>query len=220
MAFANVLTLQNTSKGKRLVGALISGRPRLLAEQFKIQGLGVVGTAETRMPFPWWANLGSYLVLHGPRHESGSHGCSLWLRRGLQLVPGRPDTAISRQRLTVVKAIPTLLIVNLAAASLSVVFCVAHAPHSGHSVADIQAWWKSATRAVRRAADKANYVFLLMDANATLGTTVSSSVGSVVAEFENLRGSCFHKFLKDLKLCVPRTFLGPAFDHKTRVPPG
>eukprot|EP00959_Pyramimonas_sp_CCMP1952_P090363 1891437-Pyramimonas_sp.AAC.1 len=99
MAFASVLTLQNTSKGMRPVGAFVTGRPRLFAVQFKLQGLGVAGAAETRMPFPGWANIGSYLVLHGPRHDSGSHGCSLWLRRGLQLVPGGPGAAISRQRL-------------------------------------------------------------------------------------------------------------------------
>ena len=52
MAFANVLTLQSTKYGKKLIGAFASGRPRLLAEQFRLHGLAVVGTAETRMPKP------------------------------------------------------------------------------------------------------------------------------------------------------------------------
>eukprot|EP00959_Pyramimonas_sp_CCMP1952_P049683 1038250-Pyramimonas_sp.AAC.1 len=62
--------------GPRYIGAHIAGRLRLLAEQFRHFDVVVVGAAETRAPNPGWCHVGSFLALHGPSLESGSHGCS------------------------------------------------------------------------------------------------------------------------------------------------
>ena len=91
MAFANVLTLQQTRRGKPILTDLYSvGRPRQLAAQFLQAQLDVVGLAETRMPRSGWSQVGDYLALYGPRTPSGSHGCALWFRQKLQWSPGSP----------------------------------------------------------------------------------------------------------------------------------
>eukprot|EP00959_Pyramimonas_sp_CCMP1952_P391551 8205551-Pyramimonas_sp.AAC.1 len=81
MAFANILSLRATGNGKKApVGLYVAGRPRMLAAQFEAAKLQVAGTAESRVPRQGWADIGNFLVLHGPATSQGPHGCSLWLR--------------------------------------------------------------------------------------------------------------------------------------------
>ena len=161
LAFANVLTPQQTKRGKMFLAGLYSaGRPRQLAAQFQRAGLGVIGLAETRMPRSGWSQIGSCLALYGPRKPSGSHGCSLWSRHEMQSAPGRPDTTVSRQTMVVLTAPPTLLSVNVSALPLNVAFIVARSPLSKAEEEERHKWWEDFREEAARAKRHADFVFL------------------------------------------------------------
>eukprot|EP00959_Pyramimonas_sp_CCMP1952_P371276 7775024-Pyramimonas_sp.AAC.1 len=75
MAFANALTLQNTSKGKEWFELLFQDAQGYSPSSSNSKGWVLLELQKPGCRFR--ANIGSYLVLHGPRHDSGSHGCSL-----------------------------------------------------------------------------------------------------------------------------------------------
>ena len=91
LAFANVLTMQQTRRGKPILTGLFSvGRPRQLAQQFRQANLDIIGLAETRMPRPGWSHVGQYLVLHGPRKPAGHMGAQYGSDRGSSWFPSFP----------------------------------------------------------------------------------------------------------------------------------
>eukprot|EP00959_Pyramimonas_sp_CCMP1952_P423392 8869252-Pyramimonas_sp.AAC.1 len=85
----------------------------MLARQLAKHNINKVGTVESRMPKENWAHIGEHLVLHGPRTELATHGCSLWLRRTVPLAPNISRSRISCDTVTVVTASPTVLVVNI-----------------------------------------------------------------------------------------------------------
>ena len=80
---------------------------------------------------------------------------------------------------------------------------VAHALHSGAAAADRDAWWSDLARRLAGQPD----VVLLVDANARLGSSVSSFVGGGgFCQQEGVGGGLFHRTSAELDLCVPATF--------------
>ena len=220
IAFANILSLRAIGTGKKVpVGLYASGRPRMLAAQFEAAKLAVVGTAESRVPRAGWTDIGNYLVLHGPATSKGTHGCSLWLRKGVPLVPSLSGSTVQRHLVHVALAEPTMLVVNLAVGTVSLTFCVGHAPHTRYDKDDIKQWWLRFSGVVQKARAATPYTFLLLDANATVGAIPSDAVGPVAKEKENFNGQEFHRCLKDCAFTLPSTFQGDPNASKTWTPP-
>ena len=82
---------------------------------------------------------------------------------------------------------------------------VAHAPYDACHTEDAGAFWQDMLRLLRQPG-LAGPQLVLADANAHLGSVVSSAVGGHWPEDENSAGAHFHDFLLALDLTVPCTF--------------
>lgn len=86
---------------------------------------------------------------------------------------------------------------------LKLILVVGHAPSGSDS--NVESWWKATSHAIP-ASHRAWPVIHLVDANARVGSVISSAVGPYGAALENDSGMCFHQFLLDNNLFVPQTF--------------
>ena len=163
-----------------------AGRAALLREQAEYYGFHVIGLQETRtvLDDPCDSNFVRLISAS----QRGVGGCELWLARS-QPYGRNGDTPcyFQRQYAQVVHADEQILLTTYHQGPLHLLFCVAHAPHSGKGTAILQHWWKQLTVLLQRYA-KNNHVIMMMDANAQqkpLSSQISSSQISRV-------GSLFH----------------------------
>ncbi len=105
----------------------------------------------------------------------------------------------------VVHSAQRLLMVILQTLNGTVQVVVAHAPDSTYPEPERRAWWAAIRTIQRRVFRKDEPVIRPIDANATVGTVVSSSVGPVNPENESASGAWFHEALLSLDLILPAT---------------
>ena len=76
-------------------------------------------------------------------------------------------------------------------------FVVGHAPHSARPPEERNAFWSSLSDALdRRKGSKDFHLFWLLDANAEVGSIVSSHIGDRAARKENDNGFYLHRLLR------------------------
>ena len=137
LASANVQSL--LSKTDHGMGH--AGKIQYAREQFKAHGLQILGIQEARTPQLCGTQDEVLRISSG--HQKGHYGVELWidLDRPYAYVDGR-SVHFAKHHFTVLHAEPRLLIVRAHADYLHAVFVVAHAPHSGYTRADREAWWR------------------------------------------------------------------------------
>lgn len=82
---------------------------------------------------------------------------------------------------------------------------VAHAPHTGFSVEEIHSWWTALADATPSKYQSWE-IFLLVDANARVGSEPSTAIGSHQAEMGDEKSDAFSLFAHSHNVFLPATF--------------
>lgn len=222
LATANVQSLLSRAEH----GSGYAGKTQYLREQFKAHGLQVLGIQEARTPQLCGTQDQVLRIISG--HQKGQYGVELWidLERPYAYVDGRP-TFFAKHHFVVLHAEPRLLIVRAQAEHLAATFVVAHAPHSGYTRADREAWWQTLSEQLTNCntAVEEN-LYVLIDANATAGSSDFCHVGPR-EDVPSSSTQYFRDFLSKHALGLPATFMvhegpietwtTPDGQHKSRI---
>ena len=212
MLTANVLALE-TPKQQRLGGRLGGHRTVRLATRWNIDGIAVAGIQEARTA-QGKVNTDHYVILSSGclSPELPHYGCELWLHRNIPfMVKDQQKLFLTQGRITVQHADPRRLLVTVELAQIHFGFLVLHAPcqktSSGgqNTREDVSQWWETTANLLRKI-PTSTLLTIFVDANAPLGTKVTSHYGSHGAEPSTEAGTIFEDFLDEFKLTVPATF--------------
>ena len=198
-ATANVLTLHPANARS---GSGISARMESLLRSFALEEVALVGVQETRSKMEGHRLVDDFHIISAPATEKGVGGCQLWIRRSWPTLDGQ--LRIQHADLRILHSSAQRLIVQLSKQDLRLILISAHAP-SCASFDATTAWWTATTNAIPPT--RRNWpIIAMLDANARIGSNVSSCVGPFGADQENPAGECFHQWLHDMDLVVPQTF--------------
>ena len=177
----NVCTLGDSGRRSKF----LAGRPALIRSQVRELGISLLGVQEARSP-PGAREVDGYIVL-ASGSDRGTLGCELWADTERPHASGDgKDLHFRMSDFVAIFADPRVLVVRVTARCLQCTVVVAHAPHSGIAAADRDAWWSELARRLAGQPD--------VDANARLGSSVSSFVGGGgFSQQEDMGGSLFHR---------------------------
>ena len=219
----NVTTLRPTAGDDATSQAAtrIQGVQSLLQQQFHARQLTFVGLQETRVPASALYDSGPYVVLSASADEMGQGGVSLWVNSSLPYATDEQGQGLffSRKNCVALHAEPRRLFVKVCAPGISALVCVWHAPHSMRPSEEREAWWHDSERLVRALIKPDDDLVLLVDANARVGSVVSSAVGPCGAERESHNGILFREFLQAWDLVLPATLPAHIGQHWTWTSP-
>ena len=209
VATLNVLTLKHHKAAAEEECAGLQGRDVLIMEQCHEHGLNIVGLQEARTSGPSSSSTSHYHVVRSGANPRGQYGCELWISTDLPFTNGTCRQSFFKPAdLTIVSTSPRHILAAVRMKHFSMDVVVAHAPHSGSPEGVLMAWWQELQKIVSTRGSRNVPIICLIDANATVGSAVSRSIGSFAAEVENQGGDLFHGFLLDNDLCLPATFEG------------
>ena len=129
--------------------------------------------------------------------DIGQGGCELWIT--LKLKPGKSSITVTAQS-------HSWLAVNVGLPNFSAAIVVAHAPPEVANELIRKQWWKELSQIVLNMAPRSRQVWLLIDANAKLGSHTSAAVGSCHAQTQNGNGKALHSLLLQAGLFATNTF--------------
>ena len=165
-------------------------------------GLNLLGLQEARTPAGMSQVDGILRLSSGA--DGSQYGVELWinLNQPIGHVQTKPQF-LHANHVTVVHAAPQLLLAHIVHDLLTCWIAVAHAPHSGRSVADREIWWEHFDDCISRTCDQ-DPLFCLIDANATSGESDGITV------FDQDDGHSpntdhFRHFLDKHAQCLPAT---------------
>jgi len=157
-----------------------------------------------------------HMLVYASGASNGNWGCELHVNT---LLPYATQSAkkwyFNARHFNMLVAEPTCLIIRVVAPKLCCHLCVAHAPHSKvkGGIDQITKWWENLARRLQHYDD----VILFIDANAHVGSQLSTHVGPVHPEVQDQCGGFYHDFLRETNLMLPATFSfqGSLADSKT-----
>ena len=178
----------------------LKGKKDLLRQQFAAQRLHVVFLQETRLP-AGTCSAQDYIELRSPC-QRGNLGCAIWVACNSPLGPVR------KEHCKPLFADERLLIARLEAPNHSCYLISGHAPHTGHSEQQCDAWWAHFRHQYDCHCRAALPVYIGLDSNGQVGSRVSPCIGPHAGDDENANGSRLHAFCEHAGLCAPATFAG------------
>eukprot|EP00435_Cladocopium_sp_Y103_P048985 s2036_g14.t1 len=196
---ANVLTL---FPGQDYASGYFSARAEGLAHQFVQAGLHIVGLQETRSRCDGHTRFQDFHVISAPATQRGVGGVQLWVRHRIH--DGEVQLSVEPTHLYVLHASSHRLLVRFQCGGLRLLLMVIHAPVSDEDSV-LEAFWRATTNAIP-SRYKAWPLYVLADANARLGSVVSSAVDSHQPAEENIKGEHFHRWLIEQAMAVPQTW--------------
>ena len=184
-----------------------SGRTALLREQAEHFGFHALGLQETRTTIddPVQSNYTRIISVA----QQGIGGCELWLSTTMAYATTSTQRCFfQRENAQVVYADSQTLLVVYHDHQLRLLFCVAHAPHSGQSPQTVQNWWTNLTVQIQRYL-RDNHLVLFIDANADPPLHLPHVGALRPAERDRLRKGdiAFGTFLAQFGLIAPSTHL-------------
>ena len=171
------------------------GRVALLDASLRAEGVFVAGLQETRTPEGQLASKNYHRYCAGCLDKK-IYGIEIWVGT----FAGCPA-----HKAVVLHSSPTRMLLRLSFAGQQLGIFAGHGPHRGHSAAFRLAWWKATADLCTALSSALDWVFLV-DANCSLGSTVSRSVGAHLAEEEDEAGEAFHRLLHSCGAWIPSTF--------------
>ena len=187
-----------------------SGRAELIRAQTVESGSVVNAWQETRR-----RQGGQWKSAHHFGFEAaakgGAGGVALWFRHDIPFAvrtenEGSHPCYFQLNDFVVEVAEPELLIVRYHSPIWKAIFVSAHAPNDLAEDKVKNQFWQGIKKNLAKWVSEP--VFLCIDANARLGTRMSSAVGAFAAEEETDNGFRFHDLLLQNRLFVPSTFEG------------
>ena len=197
--FANVLALHETvgSVVVREKGLSASARRLDLEAQFNASGYSIIGLQETRCRREGDRRGRHYYMIGTAASDIGQGGCELWIT--LKLKPVKSSITVTAQS-------HRWLAVNVELPNFSAAIVVAHAPPEVANELIRKQWWEELSQIVLNMAPRSGQVWLLIDANAKLGSLTSAAVGSCHAQTQNGNGRALHSLLLETGLFATNTF--------------
>ena len=211
----NVLTLKANQVETGQLGA--SRLSSILAQLDQLR-CAVFGFQETRSRQSMACLRDDYILISGEATAQGHGGVLIGLSRrhphGYLQTGGDPTPVyFSEDSYSVIASSSRFLVLRIQTAVLKAIVISAHAPHSGATLDDIQAWWTSLHQLITPR--YSTWPMLLMcDANARVGAHTSAQIGDHQAEPYNEKALPFMDFLAQMSTFLPSTFvdfhLGPS----------
>lgn len=201
-ATANVLTLLPGKDRDQAQG--LQGRARLdmLQTAFHDAGYHIVGVQESRLRKEVRMDQPHYIVVSAPATSGGHGGTQLWFSKNNPVSDG---CYFQKSHLRILARDPRILAVKVDAPFMRAIVISAHAPTSQSSSNTISDWWKELAKVVP-AKYSAWPKFVLVDANARIGSEVTRSVGDHQPDDQDPSGEAFHEYMLSQRLWAPATF--------------
>ena len=196
IATANVLSLSRNPEGQR-------GKLHYLFAQMKRFGLNVIGLQECRSDEGHTTSNNILRYMSG--HRQGQEGVEIWINLDQPIATteeGKPCYLAAHHCLVTWKD-PRRLLLRVVSPFLDGWFFAAHAPHSGKSRDEREAWWAETTEILQDHGAHSN-CFWLIDANAEPGPADGITVfcrGTRTSTNTILFKDSLHK----LTMCLPAT---------------
>ena len=206
----------NDDEIDNFVGLSQRGRSATIQAQCHEAGAQLVGVQEARTDESS-RTATHYHVFSSGRDESGCFGTELWVSKAFKI--SKTSVAlVDSDDVQVVSSSPRHLLASVRTPMLQVDCLVAHAPcvkwtGSGWNIPEVKKWWEDITALAFGREDPSVPLIMMIDSNARNGSVVSYHIGNHAAAKENLAGSLFHQFMRDLKLFAPSTFSVLAKNH-------
>ena len=183
-----------------------AGRAALLREQAEYYELHALGLQETRSSIVDPCDSNYVRIIAGA--ESGTGGCELWLSRTKPYAwSSLTSYFFQRQYAQVVHAEAQILLTVYQDGPLQLLFCVAHAPHSGQPRKTITTWWGKLTTLIHKYLQR-NHLILMIDANAD-PQHPAEGIGELTAiarDKPRVGDECLSHFILQFGLLLPSTF--------------
>ena len=201
IATYNVLTLD--TKRDKAVGAGYAGRHLALLQQCHEHQIHIMGVQETCAARVTNKNNPWYHIISAPCRKDGHYGVQIWLHRSLKIC--EDGRAFQEDDCRIICASPNALAIKIVHPMLHCVVISARAPTSDKDAEDLYTFWKSLTDLVmsKFASWK---VILLCDANAHVGSCISTSISDHGQEAETRAGEIFHDWLLHHGIWLPSTW--------------
>ena len=201
IATYNVLTLD--TKRDKTVGAGSTGRHLALLQQCHEKQIHIIGVQETRAVRVTNKNNPWYHIVSAPCRKDGHYGVQIWLHRSLAFcADGR---AFQEEDYRIIHASPNALAIKVMHPTLHCIVISARAPTSDKDAAELRAFWNSLTDVVMNKFARWK-VILLCDANAHVGSCLSTSISDHGQEAETVASEIFHDWLLQQGLWLPSTW--------------
>ena len=204
----NTLTLLDgeTARTAASAGMKVYGRRDVIKEQLQRERVGLVGLQETRLHQSQIAPDLHFHMLHASATPAGTHGVALWVAKDVPLARrATEDIYVRTQDLTVLSESPRHLFARISASLFDLMVLVAHAPYDVPGCCAADNFWSEMAAGLAQPGN-AGPLIVLTDANARVGSVLSSAIGEVDPEQESPARSAFHNFLLQHGLCLPSTF--------------
>ena len=191
----NVRTLQDPKGGPP------TGVAEYLRAQFTHFQYHVCALQETRAKSSTTVESADYirLIVAG---EGGQEGTELWFSKTARIGHHEP---CALQHLTVLHQEPTIISVRMRLGQEFLVILSVHAPHSGYSESDREAWWNRLEKVIKNARTRGRLI-LMGDMNAQLGEAIEGAVGDVLNAKTTGNGAHFSRLLQNTSLWIPATY--------------
>ena len=177
----------------------------LLREQFNSKQIHVIGIQETRGGQSGIIITSDYVRCVSAGSQ-GHHGCEIWFSRTRCLGRAKDSQVyFDNNKLTVLYSDTRMMFVHARPLGVSLIFCVAHAPHDGTEDNVKQEWWDALTRRTQKYS-KMGRLICLGDFNARLGRTVPDCVGDRTSEDTTDNGERLVQWMEVSKLWAPTTY--------------
>ena len=198
----NVCSLGSRSEAGDRSGVGLWGplRQHLLQSQLSAEGISWIGLQETRLPSASCFESQGWLCVKSACTAQGQGGCSLWINQTQDWSNRLP--VVKAAHVHVVVSEPHILLVRVCTPGVSVVFAVAHAPHSKRDADERDAFWHRLQSLIRSATCLRDELFVCVDANGRIWSPDGSGV-ALKGERANPNGLALAGFAADLDLCAP-----------------
>lgn len=206
----NAQSIREDKKNQKLCRreAAVTSR---LDSQWHEDGAAIVGIQETRTPEGTFRSKHYEIFSSGAdeSHDCPLFGCEVWLHSKCPIIQFQGRSLFSSDfKKTVIHKDPRRLIVKCKAEPFTLVIASLHAPCLSQKtdVDKIKQWWNDTCLVLESV--KAHAQIVCVDANAPLGSEVTSNIGSVGEEPSNQQGDIVQEAVERMAWCVPSTLEG------------
>ena len=208
LATCNVLSLCG-QRDDTECGIQGPARQEMLLQQLHEEQITIFALQETRLRKLHQAHAEKYFLFRAKATDKGQCGILVGISKTLTFASttsGPPrQFKFKEEHISVVSQSPRLLILRVSTPALRCILVAGHAPHSGNSVEELHQWWESVTDAIPQR--YASWPLLLLaDANAVVGHSTTSAIGSHQAGPHEIKSEAFEAFIHRHQLWLPSTF--------------
>ena len=137
-----------------------------LSRQLTERRAHICGVQESRGKHDCTTNVGDYIVFGSA--SLGKYGCQVWISTTLPFATLRGKAVrLTESDLAVVYSTPRAIMVRSSSPGLQALIVSAHAPHHGHTTAELKQWWSETKAAIKQHAGDLP-VLMAVDANADI----------------------------------------------------